>query len=246
MYMKFKRFLKRSRFLVAIARGVKLIVQGYRKAVWSIVRSRSIKNYLKSHQIRKLQIGAQHNVLKGWLNTDLYPMSSEVVFLDATKPFPFEDGTFDYIFCEHLIEHLTYKDGQFMLRECYRILKPGGRIRIATPDLETLIGLYTKEKTDMQRRYIQWTMDQFLSDIGVPNEVFVINNAFRGWGHQFIYDRTTLQCALEEVAFVDVVCYALDESDDENFRGLESHSEAIGNEDMNRFETMVLEAKRPI
>jgi hypothetical protein len=57
--MELKRFLKRSRFLVAIVSGVKLIVQGYREVVWSIFRSRAIKTYLKSHQIRKLQIGAQ-------------------------------------------------------------------------------------------------------------------------------------------------------------------------------------------
>lgn len=246
MYIEFKQFLKRFRFLIPMVRGLKFLVQEYRRIVWHIVRPRATKTYLKSHQIRKLQIGAKGNVLKGWLNTDLYPIDSEVVFLDATKPFPFEDGTFDYIFCEHIIEHLTYTKGVLMLHECYRVLKPNGKIRIATPSFENLIGLYAPEKNDLQRRYIQWTMDQFLPDIGVPNEVFVINNALRGWGHQFVYDRATLQNALEEVAFVDVVCYAPGESDDKNLRCLESHGKAIGDEDMNRFETLVIEAKRPI
>lgn len=244
--MELRRFSKRSRFLVAIVRGVKLIVQGYREAVWSIFRSQAIKTYLKSHQIKKLQIGAQYNVLKGWLNTDLYPRSSEVVFLDAAKPFPFESGTFDYIFCEHLIEHLTYNEGMFMLRECHRVLKPGGKIRIVTPSLETLIGLYTSEKSDLQQQYMHWIIDKFLPETGTYREAFVINNAFKNWGHQFIYDRATLRSTLEEIAFVDVVCYAPSESDDNNLRGLESHGKAIGDEDMNRFETMVIEAKCPM
>ncbi len=74
----------------------------------------------------------------------------------------------------------------------------------------------------------------------------MINNAFRDWGHQFIYDRATLQSAMEEVGFVDITRYAPGESDDEVLRGIESHGKAVGNADMNLFETMVLEAKRPI
>lgn len=248
IYKEFKRFIKRFRFLIAIVRCLKLIAQGYRKTVWYIVRPQSIKNYLQTHQIRKLQIGAKGNILKGWLNTDLCPPSSEVVFLDATKPFPFEDSTFDYIFCEHLIEHLTYHEGLSMLHECYRVLKPGSRIRIATPDFEKLIGLYTREKSDLQQQYIEWVIREFLPEIKtcINKDVFVINNFFRCWEHKFIYDRATLQETLEEAAFVEILFYPPGESDDNNLRCLESHGKAIGSEDMNRFETMVIEARRPI
>jgi len=211
-----------------------------------LVRPLAIRRYLTSCQTPRLQIGAGPNILEGWLNTDYYTGSLGVVFLDATKRFPFEDRTFDYIFSEHQIEHLTYKEGLSMLRECYRVLKPGGKIRIATPDIETLIGLHTPEKNDLQQRYIRWINDKFLPEIGVDNDVFVINNAFRNFGHQFIYDRATLQSALEEVGLVDITFYATGESHSEALRGIESHGKAAGNEDMNRFETMVLEAKRPM
>ena len=221
-------------------------VRGYRRAVWYLIRSRVVARYLKSHQIRKLEIGAWPNIREGWLHTDAYPTSRRIVFLDAKRPFPFEDGTFDYIFSEHQIEHLTYKEGLFMLGECYRVLKPGGKIRVATPDLETLVGLYAAEKSDLQQRYIRWITDKFLPEIGVYRESFVINNAFRNWWHQFIYDRATLQSAMEEIGFTDVTRYTPGESDDEGLRGIESHGKSAGNEDMNCFETMVLEAKRPI
>lgn len=242
----YRRFIKRSRFLFALAKAILFSVRKCHRVIGPLVRSQAIKSYFRSHQIRKLQIGAGPNILEGWLNTDYYPGSRGVVFLNATKHFPFKDRTFDYIFSEHQIEHLTYREGLYMLRECYRILKAGGRIRIATPDLETLIGLYTSEKSDIQQRYINWIVDNFLPEIGIYRESFVINNAFRNFGHQFIYDRATLQGAMEEVGFIGITRYAPGESDDEVLRGIESHGKAAGDEDMNRFETMVLEAKRPM
>lgn len=237
-----RRLQKRNR----VSRFLRLGILKCLRVSRFLCRSRAIQSYVNSQQVRKLQIGAGPNTLEGWLNTDKLLTSRGVIYLDATKPLCFENCTFDYVFSEHQIEHLTYKEGFSMLRECYRVLKPGGKIRIATPDLETLIGLHTPDKSELQQRYIKWIIDTFLPQVGVYRESFVINNAFRNWWHQFIYDRATLQSAMEEVGFVDITRYASGESDDEVLRGIESHGKAAGNEDMNRFETMVLEAKRPI
>ena len=79
-----------------------------------------IRSYLKTNEIKKLHIGAGKNILKGWLNADI-KASLKTVYLDASKKFPFKNNTFDYIFSEHLIEHLDYKGGINMLSECYRI-----------------------------------------------------------------------------------------------------------------------------
>ena len=108
--------------------------------------------YLASHRPAKLHLGAGPNILAGWLNTDVEPKGIGVYYLDAGKPFPIQDQAFDYIFNEHLIEHFTYRDGLRVLQECYRVLKPGGAIRIATPDMDKIIGLRTKEKNDLQNR----------------------------------------------------------------------------------------------
>jgi len=220
-------------------------IEECRRAEWMLLRSSAMKSYLRSHQVRKLQIGAGSNLLKNWLNTDVHPGCRAVVFLDARERFPFDGGTFDYVFSEHQIEHITYSEGLFMLRECYRVLKPGGRIRVATPNLEALIGLCTSHQSDLQRRYINWVIDKFVPGLNMYRESFVINEVFRGQGHKFIYDRATLQDALQNVGFVEVTCYAVGESDDTALRGIESHGKAAGDEDMNQFETMILEAKRP-
>jgi len=209
-------------------------------------RPQAIRAYFQQCPTRKLQIGAGGNFLEGWLNTDYLPKSGRYVFLDATKPFPFADSSFDYVFSEHIIEHIPYQAGCFMLRECRRVLKPGGRVRIATPDLATLLALYTPEKSDIQERYIRWVVDRFLPEVEVYSAAFVINNAFRNWEHQFLYDQETLQRAMQEAGFVEVARYAPGESDDPILRGLEAHGRATGSEEINRFETMVLEGKRGV
>jgi len=111
--------------------------------------------------VKKLHLGAGFNVLAGWLNTDVNPESDNIAYLDITDPLPFQDGKFDYIFSEHLLEHVSYEEGIYHLARFHRILRKNGKIRIATPDLQFLIGLYTyEEKTEEQQHYIRWTVDK--------------------------------------------------------------------------------------
>ena len=214
------------------------------KLVWSRAFSEAITSYLEAHRVRKLQLGTGIDVLDGWFNTDVSPKEG-VFFLDSTKPFPFADATFHYIFSEHHIEHLSYDQGLFTLHECYRVLQPGGKIRIATPDLGVLLNLYTAASSDLQQRYIRFIIDNFLPSVHESNAVFVINNAFHNWGHQFLYDSVTLKVALQEVGFVDIIHSSPGQSDDEQLRGIEKHGEFIDNEEMNQFETQVVEGRHP-
>lgn len=48
----------------------------------------------------------------------------------------FEDNTFDFIYSEHVLEHFFLDEALDLLRECYRILKPNGVIRIVVPDAD--------------------------------------------------------------------------------------------------------------
>lgn len=209
-----------------------------------ICHRRAIQRYLGTHSPSKLHLGCGSHLLKDWLNTDLEP-GVEVVCLDASKKLPIADRTFDYVFTEHMIEHLEFKTGKDLIQEIFRILKPGGKLRISTPDLQFLINLYGSEKTDLQTRYIQWAGETFLPGIDLPTDAFVINNFFRDWGHLFIYDFKTLSVLLLQFGFVDITRREVGQSDDVNLRNVECRGSMIG-EEFNRLESLVVEATRSI
>jgi predicted SAM-dependent methyltransferase len=216
-----------------------------------VLDPRRVRRYLGAHPVRKLQLGTGPNPLAGWLNTDLRPdlyreHRGKIVFLDATKSFPFDDMTFDYVFSEHQIEHISQRDASAMARECFRVLCPGGRIRIATPDLAAILRLYANPLDGRQLHYIEFMMTRFLPDAQYGNpSCHVINLMFKGFGHRFIYDDQTLSALLSEAGFVEIVKFEPGESGDPALRGLEAHGRAIGDEDVNRLETMVIEGTRP-
>ena len=114
---------------------------------------RVIRDYLESHSVRKLQLGAGGNDPIGWLNTDIEPTSNEV-YLDATKRYPFPDGSFQYVFSEHVIEYVPWEAGVAMLKECYRVLAPGGKLRVVTPNLAKFVQLLAGNPDADAQRFI--------------------------------------------------------------------------------------------
>ena len=215
-----------------------------RGLVGRVYRPLTISRYLARQATPRLQLGAGANRLPGWLNTDAFPLSLRVVPLDVRRRFPLPNSRFSHVYSEHQIEHIRLADGEFMLRECHRVLAPGGRLRIATPDLDTLLALHTPAKSPIQLEYIRWITDTWLPEGREHEDVAVINNAFRAWGHKFLYDEATLRRCLTRAGFGNIERCEMGASRDEAFRGLESHGHAVGNVEMNRFETMVLEATR--
>ena len=110
-------YLKRSRFIVGVVRASRGLVQDVRTLAWLLKRKGQIADYLSKHPVKKLHLGTSNNILDAWLNTDIVLNHAPVVYLDATKRFPFEDNTFEYIMAEHMIEHIDYQSAQLMLRE---------------------------------------------------------------------------------------------------------------------------------
>ena len=199
--------------------------------------------YLATHVTAKLHLGCGSRILDGWLNVDIEPCSAQVLRLDATQPFPFADNSFDYLFSEHMIEHLNFPQGQQMLAECRRVLKSGGVLRIATPDLAFLVALYDTKKSALQNAYLEWAHKHFTTWAPETSDTFVINNFVRDWGHQFIYDSKTLHQALITAGFTALVICEINASIHATLCGLE-HVQRMP-EGFLRLETMVFEATNP-
>lgn len=66
----------------------------------------------------------------------------DVVVRDLRRPLPFDDESFDAIYASHVVEHLYRTDAHRLLRECRRILRPGGVLRVVVPDLKAIVDEY--------------------------------------------------------------------------------------------------------
>ena len=189
----------------------------------AITSRKLISNYMRNHAVRNLQIGAGPRELAGWLNTDIEPQGGEA-YLDATKPFPIPTGGLTYIFSEHVFEHLSYNDGLAMLRECHRTLQPGGKVRIATPNLLTLIRLFQDSKTDEMRNYMSEKLKYFPETLPliISPQCVILNYELKSYGHQFVYDPQTLRESLERTGFQAIKEFTPGESDDSQLRGVEA------------------------
>lgn len=255
-----KYFLKRHRIALPIVvggRNLKRLGADVRRvtvrAASVLRRRRVIAEYLRTHRVRKLQIGAGFNVLDGWLNIDRDPEMSRVIYMDAAARLPFPDRCLDYIFSEHLVEHLSHADGLHMLRDSFRMLKPGGKIRLVTPNLEFYLGLFAKSRSDLQERYLSWATRAYLPHMEVRHPVFLLNHHMRYWGHQFLYDRETLRRSVSDAGFADLTFHGANETDEPAFKHIECHTEAAWlpeglrseGKEMVAAESMAIEATRP-
>lgn len=202
--------------------------------------------YLQTTDAPKLHIGCGPFVMEGWLNVDINCHRPDIRYMDAGKPYPFPDYSFDYIYSEHLFEHLSVEEQTVMLQECYRILKPGGRMRLAMPNLHFLMELYLHPDKDCNRRYLAWSYRLFGMKQGIPEvaekdyPIHVINNFFRLWGHQFIHTPESLKSIAQGIGFQDIRPYPIGNSDTPALQGLEKHGQNIPAW-ANELETFVVE-----
>ncbi len=243
--MSVRSTLKRSDTIVGVVRDTKKLMKTPARIARRVKRDKIIASYLAQHQTWKLELGSGPTRLDGWLSTDIAPRFAGSAYLDVTRRFPLPSDTFDYIYSEHLIEHLSWNNGLFMLQECRRVLKPCGKIRVATPNLEVITGLCNCDGNAMSRRYIGWITDKFIDGVDVHRACFVVNNAFYNWGHRFLYDAEVMVMTMERAGFTDIQRCAPGESSDQHLRGIESHGSSVSDLEMAAFETMVFEARYP-
>ncbi|MEM9693217.1 MAG: methyltransferase domain-containing protein [Myxococcota bacterium] len=79
-----------------------------------------------------------------WVNLDVAPPHSAVMDADLGRGIPLPDQSCDAAYSSHMLEHLSRADAGAFLRECHRILKPGGVLRLVVPDLEQICREYIK------------------------------------------------------------------------------------------------------
>jgi predicted SAM-dependent methyltransferase len=147
----------------------------------------------------KLNVGCGPNIKDSWVNIDLHPAAD--LRLDARRRMPFADGSADIVYSEHFLEHLEYpEDAMNFLRECLRILAPGGRFSVAVPDAERVVRAYVDNDADFFR-WARATWHPGWCDTPMHS----LNYLFRQNGdHKHVYDAFTLERVLANAGFCTI------------------------------------------
>lgn len=131
----------------------------------------------------------------------MYRVDAESLFteLDIAEPLPFDDDSLDWVYAEHLIEHVPLPIAVGWLKEVRRVLAPGGLLRLTTPDLAVYVegygggGFFAKHRRRLA-----------MVRVGPPmpaRRAFMINQIFYHFGHRWIYDADELRFVLGEAGF---------------------------------------------
>ena len=164
----------------------------------------------------KINLGSGHWKPEGWIHVDIDFESRPDVLADLSAGLPFRDACADFMHTEDFIDQLDLASAHQFLRECHRILKPGGVIRVLTPDVERLCRMYLDEPDALK---ILWR-----DHVGVPlhlgTAAEILNTGMRFAGHSFLYDAETFSQMASDCGF-DARRVSFQQSEFEALRGLD-------------------------
>jgi predicted SAM-dependent methyltransferase len=184
--------------------------------------SRRFQRAIQSERgLVRVNVGSGGAPVDGWINTDITWRAP--MYLDLTRPWPVPGQSVDRIYGDNVIEHFSLQTVRDVLQHCFNALRPGGAIRLATPDLERTARAYlenpklTADHLDRHRRH------------GYPAEhpadMLRITYGYHGHHRGYIFDWASLSSELATAGFSDVRRWDAGKSDDPEFRGLETRAE---------------------
>lgn len=180
-----------------------------------MVQGQFPQELLKGNGKVKLNLGSFMTMFHGWINLDVHNLTDfanqngyRFVHHDLRNGLPqFGTESVDYIYLCHVLEHFSYADGLTLLKECRRVLKPSGTIRIVVPDAKLLL---IHLASDMN--FGGWEGSSFrgsLSDFdelsdGCANATTSMGklHALLYEGHQATYDDQTLENVMNQAGLI--------------------------------------------
>ena len=129
-------------------------------------------------QTRKLEIGSGNRPTEGFEHLDFDPSLPHLEYCADFRNLSFiENETFDEILSVHCIEHIPWREVKATVAEWLRVLKPGGKIRIATPNLRFICEAFTDDSDAWKKDYGIMTPEEqsHLQIDGIPNKALWAN-----------------------------------------------------------------------
>jgi len=160
----------------------------------------------------KLNIGCGTSGIEGWVNIDnspsvllsRLPLGRRIFHTpdwphgvrraDVRKRIPFPDSSVSCIYSSHTFEHFTYEESRAVARECFRVLRPGGVLRIVVPDLGIMVRDYLADTADPMASH------RFVSRLLLTPNLRDLVHA--GAHHKQMFDARSLAHMLRGVGFL--------------------------------------------
>lgn len=166
----------------------------------------------------RVNVGCGSRPTQGWVNLDNSPSvrlrrlpvgpliggnrravweaarANDVKYGRATR-LPLRDASAEVVFSSHMLEHLSRRDARAFLRECLRVLAPGGIVRLAVPDLGRLVSEYQEDRD----------ADRLVERLMLADDRAGTGRLIRFIGHRWMYDGASLSRLLTAVGFRDPV-----------------------------------------
>jgi predicted SAM-dependent methyltransferase len=183
------------------------------QVAWQVRASRGDFQKLRGRTDLKVHLGCGPELKDGWINLDLN-LNQNVPQVTGLSPdttyipydlrlgsLPLDDASCEFFYSSHFLEHLEYREGVRLIRDCYRALKPGGTFRAALPDFRKMFRAYV----DQNHQYfdlisiLDWLPDREPETVSLADQV---NLGVYQWGeHKCIYDEDKLCLVLRHIGF---------------------------------------------
>jgi predicted SAM-dependent methyltransferase len=137
----------------------------------------------------RLHLGCGGEPKENWVNIDLVGDPIQLAW-NLAKGVPFEDNSVDAIFHEHLLEHIPLRSGFILMNESFRVLKPGGILRIGVPDAGGLLDSYNGDGSYIEEIHPNR-----------PTRLLAVQELFYWHRHTTMFDEETLALMFRAAGF---------------------------------------------
>ncbi|MBI5441713.1 MAG: methyltransferase domain-containing protein [Deltaproteobacteria bacterium] len=191
-----------SKLLCALGKRLPLVGPVWRrlnKPIYALRAKRLLRSRRSESVPVKLELGAgKKRGTHGWVTVD---MTRECdLFWDLKWGLPFPDDSIAAIYSSHLLEHFSYAELQALLKECLRVLVPGGEFSACVPDVAFYMrGYLSPHEFDREAHIGHIEGFKYLSPIDCLNYV-----AYMGGHHLHMFDIDGLIGVLRHSGFRSV------------------------------------------
>ena len=135
----------------------------------------------------KINLGCGGEHKKGYFNVDAFNNTIADSIMSATN-LELDDNSVEEILMSQVIEHFGIARSIYSLSECFRVLIPGGKLVIETPDLRESFKIYSNGEREDRKNILPW-----IYGVDIP-----------GMQHRFCFPEDLLEEELEKIGFINI------------------------------------------